>query len=198
MGWLAILAGCNSHPPGILGIVIDAQGVGEAIVQACDKNHDGLLSADELAAVPPIRDNRNWYDTDNDGLLSANEVRAGLNAIFDPKVGLLSYSCRVLHNGKPLSGAQVKFVPLPELKDVVPVASGVTDEFGAVELNLAPEARPANTPPRIAVMRAGLYLVQVTHPDSSIPDKYNANTTLGAEVSRFTTAGTGKTFRLDF
>jgi hypothetical protein len=151
-----------------------------------------------LAAVPPIDGNRTWYDTDDDTQISADELRAGLNAIFDPRVGLLTFSCSVTRNGQPLSGANVKFVPLPALEDVIPPASGVTDQFGTATLGLAAEDLPANAPTRVPAVRPGLYLVEVTHPEISVPDEYNVNTTLGREVSRFTTAGAGKPIRLKF
>jgi EF hand len=193
-----IVMGCSPHPPGIAGIQIDTGEVSQAIFLAHDKDQNGLLSAEELTAVPAIGGNRSWYDTDHDGQLSASELEAGLKAIFDPRVGLLTYSCGVTRKGQPLAGATVKFVPLPALKDVLPPASGVTDKRGHVDLALAPEDLPANAPTRVPELRPGLYFVEVTHPTISIPDQYNVNTTLGEEVSRFTTVGGGKEIRLDF
>jgi hypothetical protein len=66
---------------------------------------------------------------------------------------------------------------------VLPVASGITDSSGLAAPRLAPEDMPKNFPnARIPVMRPGLYLVEVTHPQLKIPPQYNTQTTLGKEV----------------
>ncbi len=193
-----LVTGCSNHPPGVAGVSVDAGGISRKIIDQYDLNHDGKLSEQELASLPPIAGNRSWYDGDHDGQISGDELRAGLAAIFDPKVGLLTYQCSVSRNGQPLTGANVKFVPLPALQGVIPPVTGVTDKDGCAELSLAAEDRPANAPARIAMVRPGLYLIEITHPEIEIPEEYNVNTTLGQEISRFTTAGSGKAIRLKF
>jgi EF hand len=186
---LAILAGCNTYPSRIAGVKIDVARAAERIMGEYDKNHDGSLSQDELAAVPPVNSNRRWYDADNDGQISQEELRKGLRDIFNPKDGLLTVVCGVTRNGQPLSGANVKFVPLPELDGAIPPASGITDSHGSAFMNVADADRPPNTPARIPVVRPGLYLVEITHDQLKIPDEYNSKTKIGKEVSGFTTAG---------
>jgi hypothetical protein len=180
------------------GVPIDADTISREIVDKYDQDDDGRLAQDELTDLPPIAGNRSWYDWDHDEKISAAELRAGLKEIFDPKVGLLTFTCSVTRNGKPLSGANVKFVPLPALHDVIPPAAGVTDKFGCAEMALAAADLPTHAPTRVPLVRPGLYLVQITHPEISVPVEYNVNTTLGQEISRFTTAGSGKAIRLKF
>ena len=103
---LFLLAGCSNHPPRVPGVSVDAGKVSQAIVEQNDLDHDGRLSQDELTNLPPIAGNRSWYDGDHDGQISGDELRAGLTAIFDPKVGLLTYQCSVWRNGQPLTGAR--------------------------------------------------------------------------------------------
>jgi YD repeat-containing protein len=180
------------------GVRVDAERISQAILEQYDQDRDGRLSQGELASLPPIAGNRSWYDYDKDGQISGDELRAGLTEIFDPKVGLLTFNCSVTRNGKPLSGANVRFVPLPALQDAIPPVAGVTDKFGCAEMALAAEDLPANAPTRVALVRPGLYLVQITHPEMSVPEEYNVSTKLGQEVSRFTTAGASKAIRLNF
>ena len=195
---LMIFVGCDAQPSRIAGVKIDVKQVAERIVAEYDKNHDGSLSENELAAVPPVNVNRNWYDANKDGKISTEELRNGLRDIFNPKDGLLSVVCAVTRNGQPLSGANVKFVPLPELDGAIPSASGVTDKQGTTMLNLADNDRPSHTPTRIPVVRPGLYLVEITHDQLKIPDEYNSKTKIGKEVSGFTTAGGPLKIQLKF
>jgi EF hand len=195
---LMLLVGCYGQPSRIAGVKIDPKNAAEKIMGEYDKNDDGNLSQDELAAVPPVNVNRKWYDADRDGKISTEELRKGLRDIFNPKDGLLSVACEVTRNGQPLSGANVKFVPLPELDGAIPPASGVTDSHGTTMLNLADSDRPPNTPTRIPVVRPGLYLVEVTHDHLKVPDEYNSKTKIGKEVSGFTTAGGPMKIQLKF
>lgn len=192
------LFGCSAQPSRIEGVKIDVQRAAERIFVEFDKDQNGSLSQEELAAVPAIDVNRTWYDADKNGQISQEELRKGLRDIFNPKDGLLSVVCEVSRNGQPLAGANVKFVPLPELDGAIPSASGVTDSHGSAFLNLAETDRPPNTPTRIPVVRPGLYLVEVTHDQLKVPDEYNSKTKIGKEVSGFTTAGGPMKIQLKF
>jgi hypothetical protein len=122
-------------------------------------------------------------DADGDGELSDAELQRRFSAVFHPQIGLLPARCRVTQNGRPLIGANVRFVPPKVLEGILPPASGVTDTDGTARLRLAPEDMPKNVPnSRMAVMRPGIYLVEVTHPEMSIPAEYNSDTTLGKIV----------------
>jgi hypothetical protein len=195
---LAAFLGCSGHPPGVAGIDIDEDAVTSFIMERHDKDRSNSLSKSELSSLPPIEGNRSWYDTDKDGEISAVELEKGLGAIFDPRTGLVTFACEVSHNGRPLQGANVKFVPMPPLQDSIPEASSVTDKSGVAMLRADPEDLPEGSPTKAPFMRPGLYLVQVTHDSLKIPEQYNVNTKLGKEVSGYTTAGGPMKIQLKF
>ena len=90
----------------------------------------------------------------------------------------MSVRCSVSHNGQPLQGAEVKFVPEKFLGSEIKTASGVTDA-GGVAMISAPQSRPddpAGVPP-------GFYRVEITQSGLAIPAKYNTDTVLGAEIA---------------
>jgi hypothetical protein len=190
--------GCGSQLPGVPAVDIDAEHVSTAIIDSFDADKNGSLSKEELASAPPIGSKHEWYDADRNGQISSIELRKGLDAIFDPRVGLLTFSCEVTRNGRPLPEANVLFVPMSPLENDIPPAKGVTDRQGIATVGLSPEDLPENSPTRVPVMRPGLYLVQVTHDQFDVPEQYNTKTTLGKEVSGFTTAGGPMKIQLKF
>ena len=186
---VALVAGCNATPGRIPGVDVNCDRAAEALLNDYDRDGNGGLSESELVSVPPIHGNRRWYDVDGDGEISQAELRAGLVVIFDPKIGLLSTWCNVTRSGKPLAGANVEFVPLPALESVIPTARAVTDDRGIAKLAISDEDLPANAPRNLPLVRPGLYLIKVSHSSVSIPAKFNAETTLGKEISNHSTAG---------
>ena len=111
-----------------------------------------------------------------------------MQRIFDPQSAVLSANCMVRRNGQPLAGAEVRFVPMPVLEDVLPTGSGVTDADG-VAMIAAPREKLSGAAPKLPLMPPGLYLVEVTHPSVPIPEKYNRQTVLGRELSTETVYG---------
>jgi hypothetical protein len=180
---IAVSIGCSSRQSRIQSLGIDADSLSEEIVEAFDRDGNAALSSAELEKLPPVNSNRSAYDTDGNGEITAEELAARFAEIFGHGVGVLPASCRVTRGGRPLAGAEVRFVPPKVLAGELPPASGITDGSGVTGLRLAPEDMPDNFPsPRAAVMRPGIYLVEVTHPDVQIPPQYNEETILGKEV----------------
>ena len=123
------------------------------------------------------------------------------------RLGRMSLRCMVKHNGEPLQGADVKFVPEPFLGPYMKTASGVTDQNGVAMLSIPPDlgaarrasrrasiawkspnrtsrSGPPSRPslPRTAsrrTPRAG----PVSQAGLDIPAKYNTETILGQEVA---------------
>jgi hypothetical protein len=173
---------CNSGPARIPPVDVNIDAVLTDLMSEFDTDKNGSLSRGELAAMPPLADCLSHCRRNSKDEISVEELAATLRRVFDPRTAVVSASCLVRCNGQPLSGASVRFVPLPMFKSKLPVGSGVTDVDGFAMIAAAPEDLP-KAAPKVALITPGFYLVEVTHPAKQIPDKYNRQTVLGREVS---------------
>ena len=110
------------------------------------------------------------------------------------RLGRTSLRCMVRHDGQPLEGAEVKFVPESFLGTDYKTATGVTDQNGVAMMSVPtdPQAGPPGVPP-------GFYRVEITKSGLKIPAKYNSRTILGVEVALDSeTARIGAHFDLSF
>jgi len=144
-----------------------------------DANKDGKISGAELDKCPALKAAMAQIDTTGDGAITAAKITARIRAWQESKLGRMSLSCTVQHNGQPLSGAEVKFVPEKFLGENMRPASGKTDQYGMAMLSV-PTSGARDDPPGVA---PGLYRVEITKPGANIPAKYNTETTLGQEVA---------------
>ena len=69
-------------------------------------------------------------DKDADGQISAEEIAARIRVWSEGETGLMSFYCMVTLDGRALEGAEVKLDPEPFLGDGVKPASGVTAAMG--------------------------------------------------------------------
>jgi hypothetical protein len=180
--FLFVLAGCNRGPGTISPPDVDASAAAAQAVELYDKNADGQLSKNEWSASPALVAAATSYDKSGDGTLSDDEIIAGISAWEQSGVGARTVPFVVRWNGRPLVGATVRLAPAPFLDQAVKAASGETGASGGGQLTLAAEDRPRNAP-NIPLMQPGLYHVEITHPSTKIPAKYNTQTTLGIEIT---------------
>lgn len=179
---MVMVAGCSGRPGALLPPKVNANSAASAAVEQFDRNGDGQLAKDEWAASPELAAVVERYDTDKDGILTSAEIAAGLGAWQNSGMGMRTVPFSVRLNGQPLAGAQVRLVPAPFLGGNVKEASGETSQGGAGSMDLKPDDKPSNAP-KMALMQAGLYRVEITHPTAKIPAKYNTATTLGIEIT---------------
>jgi hypothetical protein len=180
--------GCSSRPSAVPPVKVNMDAVVSDLMAQHDTDKNGALSRSELAASPPLEDCFSRSHRNEKDEISADELKSTLRRVFDPGTAVVSATCAIRRNGQPLAGANVKFVPLPEFKDSLPAATGVTDANGFASLAAKPEELPSQAP-KVALMTPGFYLVEVTHPTVQIPEKYNRQTVLGKEVSTETVYG---------
>jgi len=161
---------------------INANAAAESALSQYDSDGNGVIDATELEASPALTASASRIDTNNDGVLSVNEIAARVQGWLDSDLGMMSYRCRVLLDGRPLAGVSVTLQPEAFLGDTLHPASVVTDRSGTGRLSVAEEHRPKLA--MVGVM-SGFYTVRVTRAESglSIPPSYNSATTLGCEIS---------------
>ncbi len=186
-----VCAGCPNRPSRIHPPKISASAAGAKAIEMFDADKDGKLSGEELDKCPGVKSALAQIDSTGSGAVTADMITARIQAWQDSKLGRMSFSCRVTHNGRPLQGAEVKFVPETFLGENIQVATGKTNKNGTAMISV-----PGLTPPGIA---PGLYRVEITKPGSNIPAKYNTETTLGQEIALDTQGiQEGVVFQLSF
>ncbi len=153
---------------------------GERAMAMYDKNKDGKISGVELDLVPAIKDSLKNFNTTKEKGVTAADINNRVKAWQDTRVGLMgSTTCVILHNGKPLAGAEVKFVPEKFLSDSIQESTGTTTPEGFASMTIPVDP---NDPGRRGVP-PGWYKVEITKTGENIPAKYNLQTTIGAELA---------------
>jgi hypothetical protein len=157
-----------------------------------DKNGDGAIAGDELNAVPGIKKHLSLYDGDGDQRVTRDEIAKRLNSWSENKLAIMGDAYIVTLDGRPLDGATITFVPEPYLEPNVKPATGVTTPVGLTRLSHAEEFLPksANGRPLYGVT-SGTFKIQVTHPSTKLPPKYNTHTELGDEIAHDTNPSGG-------
>jgi hypothetical protein len=177
-GLLAVSMSCSeTKPPRLRAPMINASSAGAAAIAMFDANKDGKLSGDELDKCPGLKAASAQLDPSGQGI-TADQITARINVWHDNRIGRLNVSCTVLHDGEPLEGAEVKFVPEKFLGPKMKVATGKTDQSGVASLSI-PTSGQQYDPPGVP---QGFYRVEITKPGLDIPAKYNTRTVLGYEV----------------
>jgi hypothetical protein len=186
VGLMALIAvsflmqsGCMNEPKRIVPPSINADSAGQEAIKMYDKNKDGKISGAEFDQVPSLLVSLPIIKSTKDKGITAAEITGRIKDWQKTKIGRVGgVNAVVTRNGKPLVGAEVKFVPekflggsVPECKSASPTGADgsaeITEPVGVGE--------PRGVPP-------GYYRVEITMPDGSIPAKYNTQTILGEEV----------------
>lgn len=163
---------------------IDAKEATDVAFELYDTDGDGSLNRVELKQCPGVKDAIYVYDADGNGLISMGEMENRI-AAWKNGPAMMTLECGVTLDGKPLEGTLVEYVPEECLQEWLQTASGITGPDGITSIGIPAEFLPA-THQRVRALYAGVYKIKITHPERSIPEKYNTRTTLGHEVSRET------------
>lgn len=163
-------------PRRLLPPKIDPATAGAKAIEMFDADGDGKLSGAELDKCPGLKAAIAQVDPSGKGEITAEMIAARIKAWQDSRIGRMTTACRVMHNGKPLAGAEVKFVPEKFLGENFKTAIGITNADGAAMLLIPGERIPGLAP--------GFYRVEITKNGENIPAKYNTETILGQEVAR--------------
>jgi len=183
-------SGCMNEPSRIVPPSIDADTAGQEAIKLYDADHDGKISGAELDKVPSlVKGLPNFPSTKEKGVTAA-DITARIKAWQATRTGRMGgVVCKITRNGKPLAGANVKFVPEKFLGGNMPECSGTTGPDGSAQISV-----PLTGPEDVAGVPPGYYRVEVTMADGSIPAKYNTQTILGEEIFPDKRGGGGMSF----
>ncbi len=159
---------------------IDPAQVGANAIELYDTNGDQTLDATELAACPPLVQVLPSFDINGDGKLVADEIMGRLLRLYTGQT-LAPFDCVVLLDGKPLANATVQLKPCNIHGELNIVGQGTTDSKGRAFVALPADQVPGELQ-NSQGMPPGVYRVEITHPKSTLPVKYNTESTLGCEV----------------
>lgn len=141
-----------------------------------DTNKDQKLDGAELDKCPGLKSAAARLDPTGMGI-TAEMITARIKVWQDSRLGRTVFSCRVMRNGQPVPGVDVKLVPEKFLGPNMLVASGKTSEQGMAMLSVPVKEREGpGVPP-------GFYRVEITSPTIKIPVTYNTQTILGQEIA---------------
>jgi hypothetical protein len=180
VGMLVVLASGCGGPSRIDAPDWEPEGMADAAMELNDKNGDGVLDKQELAAAPGLQAaavaEGGSADGSGDGKLSRDEIRNRIAYYQQTMQGLQRPGFEVHLGGQRLAGASVEMTPEPFLAGVLKPARGTTREDGWV----LPAAEGFDVPG----VQPGMYRVVVTGP-ADIPAKYtSADTTpWGVEIT---------------
>lgn len=156
---------------------IDPTAAAAKALKSFDTNSDGKLDEDELA-ISAL--SLKLWDANGDGGVTEPEIVERLESFAETKVGLVATASYVSWNRKPLAGAKIAFEPVSFLGDGMQPSSGTTNDSGTADMCVAESLLPH---PNVTGIQPGLYKVRITHPEISLPEKYNTNTMLTFECS---------------
>lgn len=180
--------GCSQQPARISPPEIDPHAAGALAIEMFDSDHNGILDA-ELDQCPGLKAAASIIDPSQQGITAA-AISARIQQWQATQLGRIQIVCMVLRNGRPLEGAEVKFVPEPFLGENIESAIGITDQDGTAMPSIV-DAQPPGIAP-------GLYRVEITKQGLNIPARYNSDTTLGQEIAQDATGMLGMRFNLQF
>ena len=170
-----LVIGCNRGPAPMKAPTWAPDVLADAAMKQLDKNSDGQLSKEELAAAPGLlyAASQPGVDQNSDGKLSRDEVLARFQGYVESRVAFRPFQVEVLLGGRPIPDAEVRMVPESFLGDTIPTATATTgaDGRGYMVSEGSPE-----------FVRIGMYRVEVSAPNAKLPAKMN----LGVEVSPYT------------
>ncbi len=169
------LAGCFSDASGPDGPGYDPPTATQKAFAELDANQDGFLENAEFIATPGLAACLPTIDSDGDGKLSRGELEARLQGYLDEDRPYTDFTCEVFYLGQPLEGGKVRLVPESFLADGLSIVEGTIDAAGMCLIPSGAQAIPG--------VYSGMYRIEVSSNQVSIPEKYNTQTELGVEVS---------------
>jgi len=178
---VTMIFGCSGGPPALTPPDLRPAASAEEAIALYDNDGSGDLSVDELQDCPGMLAALKTYDLDGDKKISRDEIKTRLQRFADSRVALIQLVAVVRLGNRPLVGATVRFVPEPYFGSAIKPASGKTGRSGGAMMDVDDSDLPSNQAGLVGIQFA-TYRVEITHPEITIPPKYNTNTTLGYDT----------------
>ncbi|MCG8585040.1 MAG: DUF4198 domain-containing protein [Pirellulales bacterium] len=178
---LTIFMGCSDPNSPVPPVHLDADSVASAAVEQLDADGDQLLSEAELQAAPSIRLSKQFVDANRDGRVSGEEIGDRIEKWKQTQIGLMSFSCQVTLDGRPLADAEVRLDPEEFLQGQLAYAQGRTNKSGVATLQMFDDGGTARS--EVGMVQPGFYKVRITHDRRRLPARYNTATGLGVEIA---------------
>ena len=185
---LGALTGCNQGPSRVGMLDYDAGGSADRALEQFDSDGNGSLSKSELEKCPGILAALDRFDSDGDGEVSGDEIEERIQNWSERKSASLGITVKVSMDGKPLDKAVVELTPATYMELDELCAKGTTDPTGKARMKID-KAKSSDSLHSLPGIPPGLYSIRITHPEKTIPAKYNSATELGAEVAYEMTVG---------
>ena len=179
---LVAVAGCSNLPPRIGAPAYSPGSIASAAMAEFDTNQDGSLDAAELDKSPSLKGSLALLDKNGDQKVSADEIAARVQAWKDGNLAVIPCNCVVTLDGAKLSDATVTFVPEKFMGAGFKSATGKSTSEGIAAMSS--DGLESNGVKLFGVY-SGFYKVTISKADNNtetLPDRYNAQTTLGIEV----------------
>jgi hypothetical protein len=170
------LTGCGGGPDKspVATRSYDPEAMTRSAMAQFDKNVNGSIEGPELDACPGLKVLAANSDVAPDGKLTAERLKARFETYRS--AGVVGFPVRVTFDGAPLADAVVVFTPEDFMGGVTDPATGRTGPDGTVtDFSVGGRELPGVPP--------GVYRVSVTRDGTAVPERYNAKTALGCEVS---------------
>jgi len=168
-----LVSGCGSSSAPPPPPKLDAAALATAAMKAFDANKDRSLSAAEVESSPSLKSVFSRWDADHNGKLTEAEIAAQIKSWTVAGAGLMRLNCVVRSGGKGVPGVHVTLKPESFLGNSALASSGVSNQFGEVDLSCG----------RQSGVMLGLYRIEITSDSEKLPAKFNTATTLGQEVA---------------
>jgi hypothetical protein len=178
LGLLLLTTGCTDTRVTQSAPSIDPDVAGKAALTQYDTNHNGKIDGSELDKCPALKASMSRLDTNHDNAISAEEIAERIKFWRDSDSGRRTIRITILHNGAPLTDADVKIVPEKFLGPNAKTATGKTTAGGSLSASDGLEGKDY-----VAGFGPGFYRVEITKPGEKIPAKYNTDTILGLNNS---------------
>jgi hypothetical protein len=193
---MVLLSGCGGGAVSVDRPSVDGAAAAADALKTYDANGDQSLDATELAKAPGLLALVPSADGNSDGNVTSEELSTRFDQLMGSRASFANITVNVSLDTQPLSDATVKFVPLEIFGDSVPPAEATTDRSGAASPAIAADRLPAEAPAGLNIVFPGPYKVEITHAQTTLPERYNTATELGALVDPSSRDGTSYRFDL--